>query len=110
MLLIIALRSVLRFLSTYLFLWGHEVAYSLRLLRLQRYFLQISMNFSKSLSYVVVRLAFSEDFPCYIERFLGIFQFPYMFWQFGAVSFIDVSEGCCMISESFFEVCCESYV
>ena len=36
----------LRFLSTNLFLWGHELANSLRLFKLQRSFLQIIINFS----------------------------------------------------------------
>ena len=33
-----------------------------------------------------------------------------MFWQFSAVSFVGVSEGCVMVSVTLFKVCCKSHV
>ena len=38
---------ITKFLSRYLFLWGHELASSFRLFRLHKFFLQMITNFSK---------------------------------------------------------------
>ena len=38
---------ITKFLSMYLFLWGHELASSFRLFRLHKFFLQMITNFSK---------------------------------------------------------------
>lgn len=33
-----------------------------------------------------------------------------MLWQFSVVSFVDVSEGCFMVSVTLFEACCKAHV
>ena len=52
---------------------------------------------------IVVGVTFSDYFPLYAEGYLGVFQFPYML-------FVGVSEGCFMVSVTFFEICCEFHV
>ena len=65
-----------------MFLWGHELAKSFLLFRLQRSFLQMIVNFSKRqitfLRNVVVRFALFDDFRLQVERLVVVFKCPYV--------------------------------
>ena len=65
-----------------MFLWGHELANSFLLYRLQRSFLQMIVNFSKRqitfLRNVVVRFALFDDFRLQVERLVVVFECPYV--------------------------------
>ena len=65
-----------------MFLWGHELANSFLLFRLQRSFLQMIVNFSKRqitfLRNVVVRFALFDNFRLQVERLVVVFECPYV--------------------------------
>ena len=73
---------IIKFLRRYLFLWGHELANSFLLFRLQRSFLQMIVNFSKRqitfLRNVVVTFALFDDFRLQVERLVVVFDCPYV--------------------------------
>ena len=74
---------ITKFLSMYLFLWGHELASSFRLFRLHKFFLQVITNFSERhvtfVANVAIRSALLNNSPLDGKRFVFVFECPNVF-------------------------------
>ena len=90
-----------KFLSRYLFLWGHELASSFLLFRLHKFFLQMIINFSK-------RHKFNS--PLDVKRFVIVFECPNVFWQFSFVSLALMSKRCCVVLVMLLKICSKADV